>query len=209
LGLQTAAVDTADMFATQAGFELAQRMANALSKSTMLPKDFQNNVPNCLVLLDLASRFKHMGISPFTIAQQLVIVHGRPAWYGQFVIALINGIELFAFPLKFRFDGDGDDYGGTAWTAAKDDVSNKLEGVKITRRMVKAEGWDKNAKWRNMEQQMFQYRAAAFFGRVNCPQLLMGYHTADEIEDTVKDVTPRVSEDATDDLATAVGGSRG
>jgi len=39
-------------------------MANALWKSTMLPKDFQNNVPHRLVLLDLASRFKHMGISP-------------------------------------------------------------------------------------------------------------------------------------------------
>ncbi|WP_456798086.1 hypothetical protein [Bradyrhizobium sp. USDA 4473] len=40
--------------------------------------------------------------------------------------------------------------------------------------MVKAEGWDKNPKWKDMEQQMFQYRAAAFFGRANCPQLLMG-----------------------------------
>jgi hypothetical protein len=38
-----------------------------------------------------------MGSSQFTIAQQLVIVHGRPAWFGQFVIALINGSGLFAF----------------------------------------------------------------------------------------------------------------
>jgi hypothetical protein len=75
--------------------------------------------------------------------------------------------------------------------------------------MVKAEGWDKNPKWRNMEMQMFQYRAAAFFGRVNCPQLLMGYHTADEIEDAVKDVTPRGNEEATDELANAVGGTHG
>ncbi|MET4323658.1 hypothetical protein [Bradyrhizobium sp. RT5a] len=113
-----------------------------------------------------------MGISPFTIAQQLVVVHGRPI-----VIALSNGSGLFAQALQFKFEGEGDDYGCTAWTNAKDGTN--LEGLKISSRMVKAEGWDKNSKWRKMEQQMFQYRAAAFFGRVNCPQLLMGYHTAD------------------------------
>ncbi|WP_027515981.1 hypothetical protein [Bradyrhizobium sp. WSM1417] len=148
-----------------------------------------------------------MGISPFTIAQQLVVVHGRPAWYGQFVIALSNGSGLFAQALQFKFEGEGDDYGCTAWTNAKDGTN--LEGLKITSRMVKAEGWDKNSKWRKMEQQMFQYRAAAFFGRVNCPQLLMGYHTADEIEDAVKDVTPRASQGATDELADAIGGGNG
>jgi hypothetical protein len=37
----------------------------------------------------------------------------------------------------------------------------------------------------------------------------MGYHTADEIEDTVKDVTPRDSTGATDDLADAIGGVHG
>ena len=202
-GIKVAAVDTADMFATQAGFELASRMAVALSKSTLLPKDFQGNPANCLVLLDIGSRFKKMGISPFTIAQNLVIVHGRPGWFGQFVIALINGSGLFEKPLQFRFDGENDDYGCTALTTTKDGV--KLEGVKITRRMVKAEGWDKNTKWRNMEMQMFQYRAAAFFGRVHCPQLLMGYHTDDEIEDTVKDT--RVSEAATYELASAIEGA--
>lgn len=170
-----------DMFSTLAGFELAQRMAMALAKSTLLPKEFQNNAANCLVLLDIASRFKNLGVSPFTVAQQVVVVHGRPAWMGQFVIAIINRSGLFTQGLQFQFDGEGADYGCTAWTMRRD--GSRIEGVKITRKMVAAEGWSKNPKWQNMEAQMFQYRAAAFFGRIHCPELLMGYHTADELED--------------------------
>lgn len=170
-----------DMFNTLAGFELAQRMAGALSKSTLLPQQFQGNVANCLVLLDIASRFKSMGVSPFTVAQQLVVVHGRPAWMGQFVIAIINRSGLFAQGLQFQFDGEGDQYGCTAWTIRKD--GSRAEGVKITLAMVKGEKWISNTKWTNMPEQMFQYRAAAFFGRIHCPELLMGYQTSDELED--------------------------
>lgn len=201
-----AAVTNADeMFVTQSGFELAQRMATALSRSTLLPKEFQGSAANCLVLLDIASRFRGMGISPFTVAQQLVVVHGRPAWFGQFVIALINGSGLFAERLRFRFDGEGEEYGCTAWTVGKD--GEPIEGVKVTRAMVRGEGWDKNTKWKHMPEQMFRYRAAAFFGRVHCPELLMGYHTADEIEDAgIKDVSParRGSDEATDALIAEV-----
>lgn len=34
-----------------------------------------------------------------------------------------------------------------------------------------------------MPQLMLMYRAAAFFGRVYCPEILNGMHTADEIQD--------------------------
>ena len=51
--------------------------------------------------------------------------------------------------------------------------------------MAKAEGWlDKSgSKWKTMPQQMLQYRAASFFARVFCPDILMGVQTADEIRD--------------------------
>jgi hypothetical protein len=99
----------------------------------------------------------------------------------------------------------------TAWTTGKDS-GERIDGVKITRAMINAEGGSSNKKWQSMEQQMFQYRAAAFFGPVHSPELLMGYHTADEIEDVgMRDITPKASNDndeATNDLAAAVGGSR-
>jgi hypothetical protein len=53
------------------------------------------------------------------------------------------------------------------------------------------EGWvnKDGSKWKTMPDLMLRYRAAAFFARTECPEVLMGFHTADEIED-VKGVEP-------------------
>jgi hypothetical protein len=58
-------------------------------------------------------------------------------------------------------------------------------GVKVDMAMAKAEGWiDKTgSKWKTMPQLMLRYRAATFFGRVYCPEILMGMHTEEEVED--------------------------
>jgi hypothetical protein len=59
--------------------------------------------------------------------------------------------------------------------------------------MVKSEKWDKNPKWKSMPELMFHYRAAAFWSRVYAPELSMGMHTRDEIEDSkIIDVTPAI-----------------
>ena len=34
-----------------------------------------------------------------------------------------------------------------------------------------------------MPEQMLMYRAASFFARTYCPEVLMGFSTADEVED--------------------------
>jgi hypothetical protein len=51
--------------------------------------------------------------------------------------------------------------------------------------MAKAEGWiDKTgSKWKTMPELMLKYRAAAFFGRLYAPEIMMGLYSADEIVD--------------------------
>lgn len=193
-----AAPEVGDMFTTIAAFEASQRMAVALSKCDLLPKQYQNNAANCMVLISIAHRFRHMGIDPFMVAQQLVAVNGKYGWQGQFVMALVNGSRRFLQDLEYVFDGEGDDYGCTAVTKTKDGLK-EIRGTKITWKMVKAEGWfgKSGSKWQTMPEQMFRYRAAAFFGRAYTPDLLMGFHTADELEDVgMKDVTPGVDKGA-------------
>ena len=60
--------------------------------------------------------------------------------------------------------------------------------------MAVKEGWyQKNgSKWQTMPDQMLRYRAAAFFGRIYAPEILMGIYSADEVRDFV-DVTPEPS----------------
>lgn len=53
--------------------------------------------------------------------------------------------------------------------------------------MVRAEGWSekKGSKWKTMPDQMFIYRAAAFWQRAYAPEVGMGLSTAEELHDIV------------------------
>ena len=66
-----------------------------------------------------------------------------------------------------------------------------IEGPEVTLVMAKAEGWlDRDgSKWRTMPDLMLRYRAAAFFGRLYAPEMLLGMQTAEEAGDII-DVTP-------------------
>lgn len=163
-------------FSSLANFEVAQRMANALSNSDLVPTQFKGKVANCLVALEVAQRCQ---ASPLMVMQNLNIIHGRPSWSATYIIAAINSSGRFA-PLKFKIEGQGDQQSCAAWTTDK--AGNVIEGPAVTIAMAKAEGWfDKNgSKWKTMPELMLRYRSASFFGRLYAPEILMGMRTDDE-----------------------------
>lgn len=173
--------DSIQAFSSQQNFEAAQRMAHALSKSSLVPKEYQGNLPNCLIALELAGR---VGVSVFAAMQNLDIIHGRPSWRSSFLVACVNSTGRFS-PLRFRFQGvEGtDDWGCRAY--ATDSTGEECVGTLITIGLAKAEGWyGKNgSKWRTMPEQMLRYRAAAFWSRVYAPEVSLGMHTSDELGD--------------------------
>lgn len=167
------------VFGSQDSFELAQRMATALSRSDLVPDQYKGNVANALIALEVANR---IGASPLMVMQNLYIVHGRPSWSATFVISAINSSGRFS-PLRYVFEGEGDNRSCYAW--ATDNTGERLEGPKVTMAMAKAEKWTEKAgsKWKTMPELMMRYRAATFFGRAYAPELLMGMRTADEEND--------------------------
>ncbi|MEG0376927.1 MAG: hypothetical protein RR614_00460 [Eubacterium sp.] len=158
-------------------YRLAYKMAQTLQQSSMLPKRYQGNIGDCIIALDMASRLK---ANPLMVMQNLYVVNGMPAWSGQFVIAMINTSRRFAEPLQFALKGSGDTLSCQAYT--KDQEGKVIKGAEITMTMAKKEGWYSKAgsKWQTMPEQMIQYRAASFFGRLYCSDLLMGIFTTDE-----------------------------
>ena len=72
--------------------------------------------------------------------------------------------------------------------------------------MAKKEGWFQKAgsKWQTMPELMLKYRAAAFFGRLYAPEIMMGMHTEFEIQDiqpvktnnVLNLLTPKVEEES-------------
>lgn len=176
---------------TLQGFELAQRAAKCLATSTLVPKEYQGNLSNCIIALNMAQR---IGADPLMVMQNLVIVHGRPTWSSQFLIATFNTCGKFS-ALRYEFFGEpGTDGWGCRAIATELATGEKLTGTDVTIAIAKKEGWygRNGSKWQSMPQQMLQYRAASWFVRTIAPELSMGLHTAEEIHD-VYDATPTAS----------------
>lgn len=161
-------------------FEHAQRVALMLSKSSLIPKEFQNNVQNVMIALEMANR---IGASPLMVMQNLYIVHGKPSWSSTFIISAINSCGRFD-PLRFDLSGADMDMKCIAWTTEKG-KDERIEGPAVTMKMAKAEGWiDKNgSKWKTMPELMIRYRSAAFFGRLYAPEIMMGMQSKEEVMD--------------------------
>ncbi|MCG9054748.1 recombinase RecT [Laribacter hongkongensis] len=173
------------------GFELAQRAAKLLASSTLVPKEYQGNLPNCVIALNMAQR---VGADPLMVMQNLVIVHGRPTWSAQFLIATVNTCGRFS-ALRFEFFGERntDEWGCRAWAIEKA-TGEKLVGSDVTIGIARKEGWyGKNgSKWQSIPQQMLMYRAGGWWTRAFAPELSMGLQTADEAGD-IYDATPDAS----------------
>lgn len=194
-------------------FEAQQRIAQMFSKSQIVPKQYQGNVADCAIAIDMAMR---MNCNPLTVMQNLVVVQGRPTWQSQFLIACINQSGRFT-TMQFEQGQDGMvgavEYEDNEWDAAN--RRNKLvrktfdgsavpnytcrafateiatgevvSSVTIDVRMAVMERWytKSGSKWQTMPRQMLIYRAAAFFQRAYCPEISMGFSTTDEIQDAL------------------------
>ena len=167
-------------------FEIQQRMAQMFATSTIVPDTYKKNLGNCVIAIDMAMR---MGTNPLATMQNLYIVHGNPAWSTQFLVACVNKCGRFT-PLDYEVVGDDaakKTFRCRAFAYAKDDVKKEypLYGSWITWPMVDGEGWSKKAgsKWLTMPEQMFRYRAAAFWSRTFAPEISMGFPTQEEMAD--------------------------
>ena len=157
------------------------KMAEMLSKSTVIPVSFQNRMENILVALDLSNR---MGISPFVIMQQLYIIQGKMVFSGQFIATIIQTNPKFRKVELVYVGEEGKDSYGAFVQAESVETGKMLKGTTVTIGMAKAEKW--GAKWSTMSTQMLGYRSFTFFGRLYCPADLMGLYSNDEVEDFSK-----------------------
>lgn len=161
---------------------LAYRTATMISKSGLVPDTYRNSPENCLIAIDLATR---QGLSPMMVMQNLYVVKGKPAWSGSFCAAAINGCGKFS-PLEYVFVGEI----GTPSEGCYARATRLLNGAQcvsetITMQMAKNEGWleKSGSKWKTMPRQMMMYRAASFFARAHCPEVLLGIQTIEEVQD--------------------------
>lgn len=167
------------LFGDGEAFEHAQRVAKMLSESELVPATFQKKIANCMIALEMSSR---IGASPLMVMQNLYVVHGKPGWSSQFLIATLNASGRFT---SLRYEEGAEDGGRTRAYAFDSKTNERCDGAWVTMKMAEAEGWvnKTGSKWKTMPELMRRYRAAAFFTRQFAPEVSMGISTVEEIKD--------------------------
>ena len=172
------------VFASDNSYERAMNVAKQLASSDLVPDTYKKNPANCVIALDVARQVRS---SPLIVMQNLNIIKGKPSWSSTYIAAAIR--TRFK-NIKVDLCGEGPKRG--CQVVAYDDNSDVLaEGARVTMEMAKLEGWIDKAmsKWKTMPDLMLQYRASAFFGRVHCPDVLIGLQSEYEIYDTEPNIT--------------------
>ena len=187
------------LYSSSDTLRIARNFAQDLSKSTMIPMQYQNNYANCLVALEYANR---TGQSPLQVMQSLDVIKGTPSWRGKALIGMINSSGKYDHDLRFTYgkDDKGEITSCFAWTKQNGEL---VEGIPYTMAKAKKEGLlnKNNSYWEKDHVLMLTYRAVSRFASINCPEITLGLYTTEEVRDfsTVKQSKASLNDVLADD----------
>ena len=157
--------------------------ANAMSKSGLVPNDYQGRPNNIVVAVQWGSE---VGLAPMQALQNISVINGRATVWGDSALALITSHPKFAGVQEF-FEGE------VAVCVVKRKVG---DDVQETRRefsidMAKKAGlWGRKGPWTSYPNRMLQMRARGFAIRDAFPDAMKGMITTEEANDTPRDSNP-------------------
>ncbi len=169
---------------TSTGFGLVPRdmseamhLADVLASSDLVPRDYQRKPGNILVAMQWGAE---VGLKPLQALQNIAVINGRPALWGDAVVALVRGSGLLEY-LRESHDGD------TAVCVVK--RKGQPEEVRtFSGADAKAAGLSgKSGPWTQYPARMRQMRARAFALRDVFADVLKGLPVAEEVQDTPTD----------------------
>ena len=180
--VQHSQLATQGSFSSMENFKEIYDIGKMWASSKLVPQTYQGKSMDCTIAVDMANR---MGVSPMMVMQNLYIVCGKPSWSGQACTALIAGSGKFKNLKPVYFGEEGTEERGCYLQAERVEDGEIVQGVKVTMKMAKEEGWiaKTGSKWKTMPELMLAYRASAFFARVHIPNALMGVSVEGEVED--------------------------
>jgi len=151
----------------------AMEFAGMMSKSSIVPKDYQNNPGNILVAIQWGME---IGLQPLQSMQSIAVINGRPSIWGDVMLALVRSSGLLE--------------------AINEDVTESKAVCTIKRRgeqevvrefslqdAKQAGLTGKQGPWSQYPKRMLQMRARAFALRDVFPDVLRGVHVAEEAQD--------------------------
>jgi hypothetical protein len=184
VALPSGKIGMADILFDPDRFNQAQRVARMLVHSPLIPdhvrgKTTEEGIGNIIMALAMA---QEMGESPVAVMQAIYFVKGKAGWRTDYMIARAAKAGVFAGPIRWKTTGSGKDLAVTAYATLKGDTDPV--SVTIDLKMAEAEGWGRDSgKYKTMPEHMLCWRSATWLIRKYAPQVMLGYQTADELED--------------------------
>ena len=165
-----------------AGFSLqpqnvteAMQMAEMLSKSQMIPKNYQNKPQDTLVAMMMGSE---LGLHPIQALQNIAVINGKPSIYGDAMLALVQNHSAFG-GIQESFDEAAQVATCIVWrkNGEKHTVTFSQADAK------QAELWAKAGPWTQYPKRMMTFRARGFALRDQFADALAGLISREEAED--------------------------
>ena len=163
----------------------AIKFSEVISKSGLVPKDYQGKPANCLVAIQWGME---LGLAPLQALQNIAVINGKPSVYGDSLLAMVRADD--------RCMGvEETQEGGVATCIVKRRLPDgSIEEVKRTFSMKQAQqaGLSNRPTWKAYPDRMLQHRARGNALRDAFPDVLRGIITSEEAQDIEepKDVTP-------------------
>ena len=158
---------------TPQSIDEALRMAEIMSRASIVPKDYQGNPGNILVAIQWGAE---IGLPPLQAMQNLAVINGRPALWGDAVIALVRGSGL----LETIHEDITADVATCTVKRKGEPPASRSFSVEDAKR---AGLYGKQGPWQQYPKRMLQMRARAWALRDVFPDVLRGVHVAEEAQD--------------------------
>ena len=155
-------------------FDEAWRMAEILADSDLVPKDFRGKPGNTLVAIQWGAE---IGLGALQAVQNIAVINGRPALWGDAVIALVRSSPLCEFIIET-------DDGNTAACRVKRRGEPEQTRTFSMEDAAAAGLKGKQGPWQQYPKRMRQMRARAFALRDVFADVLKGIPMAEELQDT-------------------------
>lgn len=158
-------------------FEQALQFAEYLADSELVPKDYRGKPGNCLIAMQWGAE---LGLKPLQALQNIAAINGRPALWGDAVLALVRASPLCEFVIE------SDD--GQAATCRVKRRGEPEQSRTFSVDDARAAGLlGKQGPWTQYPKRMRQMRARAFALRDVFADVLRGLPVAEEVMDATSE----------------------
>lgn len=165
-------------------FDEALRFSELIAQTAMVPQAYRGKPADILVAIQMGAE---LGLAPMQALQNISVINGRPAVWGEALIALVRASPLCEDIVE-EVRGEGEDM--VAICIAKRRGASPVKAVFSVDDAKRAGLWGKPGPWQTYPKRMLQMRARGFALRDAFPDLLRGLITAEEaIDIPVVDVT--------------------